>query len=77
MLRYRCFMYPLKRRRVGATIKEARKGMGLTQRELAKALDVTDASVSYWEQGRNTPGSDIQRKLAARLGLTVDDLVPR
>ena len=34
-------------------VAELRKRVGLTQRQLAIKLDVTESTISNWEQGRN------------------------
>ena len=38
-------------RKTGALIAERRKALGLTQRELAEQLLVSDKAVSKWETG--------------------------
>ena len=35
---------------MGQTISEARKAKGMTQRELAEHMNVTDKAVSKWER---------------------------
>lgn len=37
--------------KTGALIAEARKAMGLTQRQLAETLHISDRTVSKWERG--------------------------
>ena len=37
--------------KTGALIAEARKAMGLTQRQLAEQLSISDKTVSKWECG--------------------------
>lgn len=45
---------------IGDNIKAARKHRGLSQRDLAKKLDVSQTMVSYWEAGKGAPdGYDI------------------
>jgi len=61
--------------KIGALIREARKERGLTQRELAEALHITDRAVSKWERGLNAPDIALLEPLAERLGLTVGELV--
>jgi transcriptional regulator with XRE-family HTH domain len=43
---------------VGAAVRQARLGAGLTQTDLGRALGVTQAAVSYWESGQNIPSWD-------------------
>ena len=44
-------------------IRELRKRLGLTQRELAERLDVHKQSVCNWETGRHPPLRIFMRKL--------------
>lgn len=37
--------------KIGTFIAERRKSKGLTQRELAESVNVTDKAVSKWERG--------------------------
>jgi DNA-binding XRE family transcriptional regulator len=39
----------------GETFKQLRKQAGLTQRQIAEALKITDQTVSNWEAGRYEP----------------------
>lgn len=48
---------------------------GLTQSEVAKALDVTQSAVAMWENGRTYPRVSILKKLADLYNCTVDDLL--
>lgn len=61
--------------RIGGFIAENRKRQGLTQRELAQKLHVTDKAVSKWERGLSYPDVTLLQPLAAALGLRVDDLL--
>ena len=60
---------------MGEMIAELRKEKGMTQRDLAEKLNVSDKAVSKWE--RNVACPDIQNipKLAEILGVSVDELV--
>ena len=42
-------------RTIGETICTLRKEKGMTQKELAEALHVTDKAVSKWERGGSLP----------------------
>lgn len=47
----------------------------LSQRELAKLLDVHEATVSYWISGKNKPKRTLIRRLAKLTGIPVMDLI--
>lgn len=61
--------------KVGKRISEYRKAIGMTQKELAAQLHVTDGAVSKWERGINFPDIALLEPLAAILGTTVVDLL--
>lgn len=48
----------------GKVIAECRKELGLTQKELADKLGVTDKAVSRWENGMNFPDIALMDSLA-------------
>lgn len=52
-----------------------RRKRGLTQRELADRLGVSDKAVSKWENGRSMPKSRIIVQLAALYGVSAGDLL--
>lgn len=58
-------------------LKELRLSHGLTQKQLANELNITQSSVSGWEIGRAIPDFDIQQKLADLYGVTIDELQGR
>lgn len=60
--------------KIGRFIAERRKTKGLTQRELAEQLLVTDRAVSKWETGRAMPDSSIILDLCKILSISVNDL---
>ena len=60
---------------VGQKISTLRKEKGMTQRELAEKLCVTDKSVSKWETGIHFPDIAVMEELANELGITVVDLL--
>ena len=61
--------------RIGRFIAERRKALGLTQRQLAERLAVSDKAVSKWETGRGLPDVLLMPPLCAALGITVNDLL--
>ena len=52
-----------------------RKKKGLTQAELAKLTNVTQAAVQGYETGRVRPSKNTQIQLAKALNIKVDDLM--
>ncbi len=60
---------------VGSTILKLRKKCNMTQQTLAEKLDVSDKTVSKWENGQGYPDITIFPKLAALFGVTVDYLL--
>ena len=59
----------------GKRIAELRKQKGLTQKELAARLHVTDGAVSKWERGINFPDLALMQPLAAALDSSVIQLL--
>ena len=62
-------------RNTGALIRALREERGLTQRQLADALGVTDKAVSKWERGGGCPDIELLGGLAERLGTPVETLL--
>ena len=61
--------------KIGKFIAERRRGVGLTQNQLAEKLGVTDRAVSKWETGRAMPDSSIMLDLCSELKISVNDLL--
>ena len=61
--------------KIGKFIAERRRGVGLTQMQLAEKLNVTDRAVSKWETGKSLPDSSIMLELCDILNITVNDLL--
>lgn len=62
-------------KKTGALIAARRKALGLTQKELAGRLIVSDKAVSKWETGAGYPEVTMLPLLAETLGITVDELL--
>ncbi len=56
-------------------IKELRKAFGISQVELAKALNVSKQCVSNWENDNVLPSIDMLVKLAKYFNVTTDYLL--
>lgn len=62
-------------RNTGALIAARRKALGMTQKQLAERLLVSDKAVSKWENGASYPEVTLLPPLAQVLGITVDELL--
>lgn len=56
------------------TMKAARVNRGLTQAEVADALNVTKKTVSYWENGKTIPKLDKIELLCNLLNVQYNDI---
>ena len=65
----------MNKERMGSFIGAERKARGLTQRDLAARLHVTDKAVSKWERGLSYPDVTLLEPLAAALDLGVEELM--
>lgn len=59
----------------GLRLYQLRKDKGLTQIELAKAIDSTQRAISYYETAPSYPPAPIVAKLAKALEVTSDELL--
>lgn len=59
----------------GAFIAQMRKERGLTQKELAEKLFISDKAVSKWERGLSLPDISLLQPLAEELSVTVTELL--
>ena len=60
---------------MGEIISTLRKEKGMTQKELADMLNITDKAVSKWERDIACPDTMTLPKLAEILGLSVEELI--
>lgn len=61
--------------KTGNLIKELRKEKGITQKELADLLYITDRAVSKWERGLCAPDISLLEPLAKALDVSIIDLI--
>lgn len=54
--------------KIGGLIGRIRRERGMTQREMARRLDVTDKAVSKWERGLGCPDVSLLTGLTEALG---------
>ncbi len=62
-------------RSMGEIISTLRKEKGMTQKEIADRLGITDKAVSKWERDVAYPDTGTIPKLAEILGVTVEELM--
>ncbi len=60
---------------MGNFIAQLRKEAGITQKQLAEKLNVSDKTVSHWERGESAPDISLVPVLADVFGITCDDLI--
>lgn len=65
----------MEQRKIGKFIAESRKAQGLTQRQLADRLSISDKTVSKWECGKGLPEVSMMMPLCEILNMTVNDLL--
>lgn len=60
---------------MGEILSTLRKEKGMTQRELADMLNITDKAVSKWERDIACPDTQTIPKLAEIFGVSVEELI--
>ncbi|SOC01311.1 helix-turn-helix domain-containing protein [Pseudobutyrivibrio ruminis] len=61
--------------KTGSFISEMRKEKGLTQKQLADQVGVSDKAVSRWETGKGLPDTSIMPELCKALDINVNELL--
>lgn len=65
----------MENRSMGEIISTLRREKGMTQKELAHMLNITDKAVSKWERDISCPDTQIIPRLAEILGTSVEELM--
>lgn len=60
---------------IGTRIRQARHRAGMTQNQLARAIETSDRNVQRWEQDANTPRLPQLARIAGVTGVPVDELL--
>ncbi len=68
-------MYEINMEKFGRFVSARRKALGMTQRELAEKLCLSDKAVSKWERGLSLPDVSVLMPLAEALGVSVTELL--
>lgn len=61
--------------KIGKYIASKRKGLGLTQKQVAQKLGMSDKSVSKWERGICLPDVSIYMELCEILGISLNEFI--
>lgn len=65
----------MERKTIGGLIAALRKASGMTQKDLAEKLNVSDKSVSRWERDDGAPDLSLIPVIAEVFGVTCDELL--
>lgn len=68
-------MHEIDKKKFGAFVAQLRKERGMTQKELAAMVYVSDKAVSKWETGVSIPDVSVLIPLAETLGVSVSELL--
>ncbi len=61
--------------KISENIKRLRKSLGLTQTELAAALQITQQSITAYENGKKKPTLEKMKQMALLFSVSLDDLI--
>ena len=61
--------------KIGKYIAGKRKSLGMTQRQLAEKLGMSDKSVSKWERGVCLPDVSVYKELCSILGISLNEFL--
>ena len=67
--------YTIDNEKFGAFLARRRKERGMTQKELAEKLYVSDKAVSKWERGLSLPDIALLQPMAEALGVSVTEML--
>ena len=65
----------MEKKTIGQFIAVLRKANGMTQKDLAEKLNVTDRTISNWETGRRLPDISILKELSVIFSVTIDEII--
>lgn len=68
-------MFRIDNEKFGAFVSELRREKGMTQKDLAERLFVSDKAVSKWERGLSLPDIALLQPLADILGVSITELL--
>ena len=60
---------------IGSRIRKYRESRGLSQKDLADLIGVSNSRISNWEQGINRPNADIVADICKALNISPSELL--
>ncbi len=61
--------------KIGKFIQQSRKDLGLTQKELADRLGISDKTISKWETGKGMPDLSLFKPLCDELNISLNEFL--
>lgn len=61
--------------KLGNLVLQRRKDMGMTQRQLADAMQISDKTISKWERGLGCPDVSLLSELSRLLGVNIERIL--
>lgn len=58
----------------GATVRELREALGVSQRDLAARCEITQGHLSHVEAGKYKASPELARRLADKLGVPLESI---
>ncbi|QAS59752.1 XRE family transcriptional regulator [Clostridium septicum] len=68
-------MINLNQKEIGKRIKLIRESQGLTRKEFAEKLNVTERTVANYEQGQRGSNTKVLNKIADALNVSIDAIL--
>ena len=65
----------MKTNSIGEFIQQLRKDKGMTQKELAEIIGMSDKTISKWESGNSLPDTSVLVSLCKALDISVNELL--
>ena len=62
---------------IGSRIRKYREEGGISQKELANRINVSNSRISNWEQGLNRPDADVLADICRALNISPSELLER
>lgn len=61
--------------KIGSLILKLRKEKGLTQKQLAEQMNLSDRTISKWERGQGCPDISLLQHLSSLLGVNIEHIL--